>query len=717
MHESTETGPGSLRTGARLGLIAWAAYALTEYLFTSFPAWGIKPYFSVWHWLFNAGLFVLYPVIGMLWGGLCGLLVHRLAVHSLLPAARQRQAWMLCLALVLPLALMAYKLLAWTGFKLPILLVFSGLALLSGLPVLFPGLLRRGPHAARIDILLLVLLPAGLFARQLLEPGDTSVLLVGLAGGFWLVLTWLLVRLPWPAARTGDPEAGPFRASRAPVVAALGLLAAVLALDLLFIHTRDDWPVQGGRGAATTAQPNVLLVVLDTVRADHLSVYGYERDTTPELSAFAREATLYEQAISPADMTLSGHGSLFTGLYGSTHGAHYNDAGIGQPLNESFTTLAEALSANDYRTIGIISNHVFFGKDFQLEQGFDYVDARPTDAYLIYHVLGRSAPVFLRFHLHRKLSALVPDDVKDRQFRDADSIIAEALRFLDSPRRANRPFFLFLNLMDAHWRYMPPAGFDTLYPGKIDGFSSADYYRLNREVTKTARREITAAERNHLVSQYDGAIRYMDSRLRLLFDRLRQAGLYDDMLIIITSDHGEAFGGRQLVQHAVSAYQNQLHVPLLIHYPQGARRGRVSTLVSTLSIMPTILAVTGTAPPRELHDGNLAVDNPVVPDTVFAESFPNTSLLGKRFARTERAVFKPPYKLISSTSGKRELYNLELDPEETNNLYRDKPAVSRQLEQTLEQWIAARQQEAIQGPDQALSRDTRDRLKALGYIE
>jgi len=711
----TEGSVYSMRAGVRIGIIVFAAYAVTEYLLTSFPAWEMKPYFSIWHWGFNAFLFVIYFIVGMLSGGLCGILAHQLIHSNLLPKSVNRQALMLTMAEALLVAILAINILQRNSTSLRELAVISTLALFTVLPVRFPGLLLSKRHFTRVNFLLFALLLAALFINNMLEPGSKTALLA-IAGVIWLSLTLLLARISTSQTQHGRTRSGSLVASNGSVLAATGLVTAILIMDLLNIHTQDELPTNGRTVSDQEHHPNVMLVVMDTVRADHLSVYGYDRDTTPNLSAFSRDATLYEQAISPGDMTLSTHGSLFTGLYGISHGAHYNDAGIGQPLDEGFTTVAEALSSDGYQTVGIISNHAFFDNGFGLEQGFDYIDARPADSFLIYRALTTS-PLFIRATLHRKLSALMPATTTERHFRDADHITNEALRFIDSRQTTAQPFFLFINYMDAHWRYLPPTGFDTMYPGKLPDFDAADYYRLNSEITKTASRDITMEEREHLVSQYDGSIRYMDSRLQLIIDELKQTGMYDDMLIIITSDHGEAFGERQLVQHAVSAYQDQLHVPLLIRFPDGLHRGNVSDIVNTVSIMPTILAATGTQLPDKLDGENLATENPGFLNPVVGESFPNPNFLGKRFARTERAIYNSPYKFISSTNGKHELYNLETDPYESRNLYQENYAVAQQMEQSLEQWLQTKLNELAEIDNQELSPSARKRLKALGYIE
>ena len=709
IYDSQRMALASFLTGGIYGLVISIAYALTEYLFTSLLPGSVQPYYSFWHWAFNTALFVLYPLLGILCGGLCGLLAHQLVKWPRLAHKADRVTLILIMSTELLVMILALNAIPGSADKSDYATVFAGLFLLAATPAIFPTLLRQKHLLDSTNIILLALALTGVIAFILLDPGHRSPAVPLLVGTTLLALSFLFTRLLAERLIAGSR----WKAAFIPI----GLLALVSALDLLHIHSPAEWPAGTHTNMPPSRQPNVILVVLDTVRADHLSAYGYTRDTTPNLVEFSRDATLYELPISPGDMTLSAHGSIFTSLYANTHGAHYNDASIGQPLDGSFTTIAEALSSGGYQTVGIVSNHVFFDKGFGLKQGFDYMDVRPTDEYLMLHSVGYANPLFIRKTLHRMLSARAPAAMTERHYRDAGTITSEALRFLDNPHRTDKPFFLFLNYMDTHWPYMPPTGFDTLYPGKDENFTSADYYRLNTQVTKNTTRDITEQERNHLLSQYDGALRYIDTSLQAIFDKLRENNLYDDALIIITSDHGEAFGERQLIQHAVSAYQNQLHVPLLIRFPYGQYKGKVSQQVSLVSIMPTILTVAGIPLPGILQGTSLATDSPAPSRWVVGESFPNTSFLGERFDRTERAIFSQPYKLISSTKGKRELFNLELDPDETNNLYSSNADVARQLEIALEEWLQQTASDASRIADQEMSEATQQRLRALGYIE
>ena len=498
------------------------------------------------------------------------------------------------------------------------------------------------------------------------------------------------------------------------------VVAFVVALLLLAVgYSRVASPPRLGSPATESAAPqirsNVVLIVLDTVRAASLSLYGYTRDTTPHLRDLAGQATVYTRAIAPGDMTLSTHASMFTGLYARTHGAHFNDEGLGRPLQNQFVTLAELLSEAGYLTIGVVSNHVFFGSDYGLEQGFDTFDVRPAPQYVLLEQMRNHPNFLLRGPVYHELRRRAPASQFERHYRRAAQINAVAFGLLEDVAQRGAPFFLLLNYMDAHWPYVPPPPFDTRWPGKDASFNTSRHHRLLRQVVKERRRHIRDAEFAHLTSQYDGAIAYMDDQVGRVVEQLKHQGIYDDCLLIITSDHGEAFGERDLVEHGIGVYQDQVHVPLLIKIP-GARAGSVvDRPVSLVDLMPTVLGVLGRPIPDQVHGRSLRAQTTPEPERVVSESFPNVGFLGARFARVQRAIYVGSMKYIHATTGRRELYDLSADPLETDDLSQRRTAMFDSMQQRLERWLA----DQPEAPDSEALADeqTIQRLKALGYLE
>jgi arylsulfatase A-like enzyme len=486
-----------------------------------------------------------------------------------------------------------------------------------------------------------------------------------------------------------------------------GISALVMVTVSMFLVQTPRTTVLTGTTTPANV-PNVILITLDTVRADHMSLYGYSRRNTPHLEEFAREATLYTHAVAPGDMTLSTHGSIFTGLYPTWHRAHYGQTI--SPLEPDFKTLAEILSQNGYITAAVVSNYAFLGHDFGLDQGFQYYDVREPVPFLT----GVPASYTLRKPVRDWLERQVPHRIRDVRYRNAAQINDAVFSLLDDLHRQGT-FFLFVNYMDAHWPYMPPEPFDRFYPGKDDTFSTDRFNTLRSEVVAEQRLP-TPSERAHLISQYDGSIAYLDAQLKRLFDRLRQADLYDNSLIIITSDHGEAFGEKGMFEHGVSVDEHQVWVPLLIKYPRMREGQQERRTVSLVDLMPTVLDVLGFEDLAHVQGVSLRKQNLHETRHVMAESFPYEEYrnLYPRFRRVERALYSDPLKMIVSTNGKREIYDIVKDPAEQRNLIKAIQQ-SGELEAALHQWLSTAEKATRR--THKLDRDTLQRLRSLGYVQ
>jgi arylsulfatase A-like enzyme len=497
----------------------------------------------------------------------------------------------------------------------------------------------------------------------------------------------------------------------------VGLVAISIGLSL----TLKQQPIiTSPPGTAATpaknGSPNVILISLDTVRADHLSVYGYVRDTTPHLRKFAQEATIFTNAVSASDMTLSSHASMFTGLYASQHGAH-SALGIGKEatdikygLPENSRTLAGILSAKGYQTIGIVANITYLQHAFRLDQGFQYY--RQLNPVFL---LEQQAPYYLRTNLSRLIGHFCPRAMSDRWYTRAGDVNRETFQLLRVERTDKRPFLLFLNYMDAHEPYFPPSPYDSRYPGKNPAFTRDEYIHIASQAVRQVR-PYTDKDRQRDVSQYDGGIAYMDTSLSDLFTKLKDLGLYDNSVIIVTSDHGQSFGEKQLVGHCSSVYQEQVRVPLIIKYPGPPKTEVRNDLVSHVDLLPTILDLLGDKIPPSLPGRSLRAPT-TLPETVLSESFPSDVLvsLHPRFRRVERAAFSGPFKLILASNGKREFYDLSADPHEQHNLYFQNLSVASRLENDLRHWISMLPAEHARPV--VLDKNAVDRLRSLGYVQ
>jgi len=299
-------------------------------------------------------------------------------------------------------------------------------------------------------------------------------------------------------------------------------------------------------------------------------------------------------------------------------------------------------------------------------------------------------------------------------------ISADALAWLDARAKAKtsdaaRPFFLFLNYMDAHEPYMPPPPYDRLFPGRDPAFRREDRQKLEKRVLRGAA-TVTPRQLAHLTSQYDGGIAYIDSELTRFLHHLEATGLFEEALVIVTADHGEAFGDHHLFGHDISVYQEGVHVPLLVRTPRQPRGATVASLVSLTDLFPTLLEEAGAPIPPGIDGRSLLGAAPDPDREVLSETFGN-SLAGRwqpHLGSASRAIYQGDLKLIVPTLGNREAFDLVGDPAETRNLYRSE-ARWRDLEQHLDRWLREAASSAG-GTRRALDAETAAALKALGYL-
>jgi arylsulfatase A-like enzyme len=445
---------------------------------------------------------------------------------------------------------------------------------------------------------------------------------------------------------------------------------------------RPEWSAPQA-GAASF--PNILLITLDTVRADHMGIYGYHRNNTPHLEELVRQSTLYTNFIAAAPMTLTSHASIFTGLYPQSHGAFFGLQKYitGRPLADHIPTLADVLASHGYRTMAVLANRYYLRPEFGLLRGFQFTDLRtPT------RLAAPERKYLLRNWMRKLLSfGELPRDL-DAETLPAEEVNHSALALLHQASSQKAPFFLFLNYTDAHVPYVPPAPFRDLYPGRDPSYSTTTY-RSDYESSTVEGQPVSAHTRAHLVSQYDGAIAYLDSEIAQLFAYLKSTGQFDRTLIVITADHGEALGRHRLLSHGMSVYQDQVRVPLIIKYPGESQPARVETIASHVDLMPTILDVARIATPSGMEGISLRNAAGLPERPVVAQMFRESYLPTQRFPDVAFGLFSGRYKLIYPLNGKIELYDLAADPKETHNLYATGAEEVRVLGAKLVEWSRA----------------------------
>jgi arylsulfatase A-like enzyme len=479
---------------------------------------------------------------------------------------------------------------------------------------------------------------------------------------------------------------------------ALALLALAVAAGALaaprVAPAPGERPPAPGVPAALAKRPNILLVMVDTLRADHLSCYGAREVETPALCSLARDGGTRFDGYSHASWTKPSTASLITSLLPSTHGAVAKTS----VLPAEVETLAEALAQGGYATGGIASN-INLAPSFGFDQGYgeyhylgpDYLaGARESSSKLILYQIARSVWFKLRPGLR----------VGDF-YQDAATVNAVAFDFLER-HRASR-FFLFLHYMDPH---------DPYFEHPYDG----------RAIARVSNQHPDPKLADEMKRLYRGEVRYLEAHFAELLAKLRALGLYDDALIVLTADHGEEFHEHGGFWHGLTLYDEQIRVPLLVKWPQGAPGAPAEVLGHLsrhLDVAPTLLARAGIAPPAAMQGIDLAsaAAGRAEKDLVsLAEEDHEGNVL--------RALRGSEWKLIEANPGNprglapEELYQVGKDPGETRNLIAEQPARAGLLRAQAEakQEFARRRAAGAAGAAE-LSRAQQEALRALGYVE
>jgi arylsulfatase A-like enzyme len=445
------------------------------------------------------------------------------------------------------------------------------------------------------------------------------------------------------------------------------LPVALLALGLLSAAMIAQRMRPGGSESTTKATgPNVLLLVLDTVRAWDIGWLGYHRPTTPRLTRWVGEGAIFTRVLSTSPWTSPSHGSMFTGRLPPELSVNWDT-----PLDDRWPTLAEVMRDAGYATGGFVGNYRFAGSATGLDRGFEHYDDYP----LTLEQVLRSAQLTARlFSLPSVVTALGSRRLLHGG-ADAGDVNRRFLRWIE--HRSDRPFFAFINYFEAHTPYLPPAPWDSLFlRGSPDARDERHWDGIEQAYGPGPfPRQFLRETRN----AYDGSIAYLDFQIDSLFTELERRGLLQNTVVIITSDHGEQFGEHGLIQHGSSLYLPVLHVPLAIRAPGLVpARSRVDQPTSLRHLAATILDLTGVPNPglpgRSLEEYLRLGPERGRPDTLFAAVDynrllpkwpPNQPVLGGDL----RAVVLDSLEYIVSRSGSREeLYHLGRDSWQIRNL-------------------------------------------------
>jgi len=549
------------------------------------------------------------------------------------------------------------------------------------------------------------LLPVGL--------GLAATLFAGLEVGFWINVranplegaasgrianlavlggSLALGVVAYLAARRRSAKIGPWRPVPWMLAATLVGLAAYFGIS-------------GISSRAAESGLNCLLISVDAVRADHVSAYGYQRLTSPNIDGLARKGALYERAYTQSPGSTGGHASMLTGLYPLTNGAYLN----GFLLDPKVETIAEVFAKNGYATAAFIDNW-YISPALGFGQGFDcFVDGGKG-------MILKDAPplIFIRGLLvyqviHR---SLVPPGIH------SDLDVVDAARWI-AARRHHR-FFVFLHIMDAHSPYLPPRDLLGHFGGSGPGLDRAYIEGLHAKSLKAA---LTPEEQQVLIDRYDEEILSADRKVGTIVTELGRLGLLDNTLIVVTADHGEvmAEGNEKEFGHGTLDY-GCLHVPLVVYLSDkaggnGVAAGKlIRTVSQTIDIVPTIVDVLGLK--DTAHRQGVSLTSP----QILAGETPRTAFAtGDIEARDEYAAITEAWQYVIR-GDELGLYDLAPGAGPEANVLAQHPGVADSLQTSIEVWIKRCLAEAVvpyslEGRSVTPGKEALQRLKALGYIQ
>ena len=456
-------------------------------------------------------------------------------------------------------------------------------------------------------------------------------------------------------------------------------------------------------GEAAADAPNVILISIDSLRADHLGCYGYERDTSPNLDRLAAEGTLFEQPIASSSWTLPTHMAMLTSMYDSVHQVRSRKRRyvLSHPL------LAEVLQEAGYDTAGFYAGALLH-PGFGFDSGFDdYVNCTSYSW---------AADLGLEEFGERR------DETREAARTDITSprIHEKVTGWLDGwlAREEKERFFLFIHYWDVHYDYIPPAPYDTMFDPEYDGsFDFSDFEHNEAIEPNMSKRDL-----QHLIALYDGEIRWTDEWIGKLFAYLAGKGIYDETLIIVTADHGEEFFDHGMKGHRKNLHDETVRVPLIVRWPGRVAAGRrVATQVRSIDIYPTIVSsagldVPGRALGRSLLGAMAEEAEPLEPAPALIDL--------KKSRQHHRALRTEGWKLIDIvTDDERSFYDLAEDPGERSPIALDAdPRAKDAFARLQKEWLAFEKLALTLTPkgvsaELTLDAKTLAELKALGYIK
>jgi len=463
------------------------------------------------------------------------------------------------------------------------------------------------------------------------------------------------------------------------------ILAAVSLAPIPAFHNPED---QAPSLAQGKPGPNVILIVMDSARAKDVSPYGPCAATTPRLSDLARDSVVFDNAYANSNWTIPSHACLFTGFLSSITRANFLNAETEEvaPLGDQFKSLATILAEHGYSTGTFPANSYFLSRRFGFHQGFQRLwNGISRDSYLL-------APMLVyRLFTSPAVKDWMARNFPSDAFRSAADLNAIIFRWLDRPQ--DKPFFLFVNYMETHGiNYLPEfykKEFEVGMPPKTPVIDPRTDILILKQSAKA-----------YLRSWYRAELHAVDFEVGRVIDFLKKKGVYENSLIVITSDHGELLGEHNRFSHGGYLYQESLHIPLIVKYPRSAAAGtKVSSPVGHVDIFAEILYRLGISPPPDIQGEPFnQITHPVIGES---HHISKTSIISRRV---------PGFKMIEYADGHQELFDILNDPDEQNDLPDSEKR--RIIRQELEQY-----RDSLKKIARKYDRDfEKTKFDSLGYI-
>jgi len=515
--------------------------------------------------------------------------------------------------------------------------------------------------------------------------------LLGDIGMLFLTACLGRVFLRVPLEKIGIPLENILKTEKTKYIRRAALVFGAL-LVLLNVSLAIDQQINAPKG------PNVIILLVDALRKDHLGLYGYHRETTPNIDRFSQEAVIFQNAISQSSWTPPSIASLFSSFYPSVHGVISRGRSKEHSLDDKIVTFAEVLKEKGYKTAAFLANPIII-KRASFDQGFDvFVDRS--------HV---PPPKVIR-----KAFRWITKNKYELAYLPAPELNRRALQWIHQNK--NSPFFAYLHYMDVHSPYELPQPYDSF-------FQSNKVRLMNeKEVDQFVHFEEDHRDLNYYIDRYDGGIRFMDAQIGQLLKKLEEYGLLKNTIVVITADHGEAFLDHGFSNHGWTLYQEEINVPLIVKLPETmASPRKIQDKVGLIDIGVTILSALNYSFPYKTDGLDL-----------FAGSTGDRPDDRPLFAAELSEISKGPPKIAMIKGGTKaiylvaeqrvtELYNLARDPLEKRNLIHRSTEKRLEFERAIQAWLAeglqTKEELGVESPFVTISDQRRERLKALGYLQ